>query len=91
MRIDTLAVWLNTIGYTSAQLAAFAQQGYITRGNGLVKSKIEYRDGKLSVNGKPFDPAAMGGAGAAVAEPMPEAPPPVIAPPAMPPATVSKN
>lgn len=66
------------------QLAAFAEQGYITRGNGLVKSKIEYREGKLSVNGKPFNPMAMGGA--APAEPMPEAPPPVMAPPSIPPA-----
>ena len=26
MRIDKLAVWLNTIGYTSAQLVAFARE-----------------------------------------------------------------
>jgi uncharacterized protein YdgA (DUF945 family) len=77
------------------QLAAFAEQGYITRGGGLVKSKIEYREGKLSVNGKPFNPMAMGGPGAAPDEPMPEAPPPVMAPPSMPsaapPAAAPKN
>lgn len=52
------------------QLAGFAEQGYITRANGLVRSKIEFRDGQLTVNGKPFDPMAM--RGAAPAEPVSE-------------------
>ena len=43
------------------QLAGFAEQGYITRAGGLVKSKIEFRDGQLTVNGKPFNPMAMRG------------------------------
>ena len=52
------------------QLAGFAGQGYITRANGLVRSKIEFRDGQLTVNGKPFNPMAM--RGAAPAEPVSE-------------------
>lgn len=52
------------------QLASFAQQGYITRTDGVVKSKIEFRNNKLAINGKPFDPLAMAGAAA----PMPAEP-----------------
>ncbi|MBK6973807.1 MAG: YdgA family protein [Sterolibacteriaceae bacterium] len=51
------------------QLAGFAEQGYITRAGGLVKSKIEFRDGQLTVNGKPFNPMAMRGGEAEPAEP----------------------
>lgn len=39
------------------QLALFAQQGYITRADGMVRSKLEFRGGQLTVNGKPFSPA----------------------------------
>lgn len=57
------------------QLAGFAEQGYITRDGGLVRSKIEFRDGQLTVNGKPFNPMAMrGGGDAETAEPLPEEP-----------------
>lgn len=57
------------------QLAGFAGQGYVTRANGLVASKIEFRDGKLSVNGKPFDPMAMARSSEMPAEPIAEEPP----------------
>lgn len=50
------------------QLAGFAEQGYITRADGVVKSKIVFRSGQLSVNGKPFNPMAMRGPGAAPAD-----------------------
>lgn len=42
------------------QLAGLAGQGLVTRDNGLVKSKIEFRAGQLTVNGKPFNPFGMG-------------------------------
>ena len=51
------------------QLAALAGQGYITRADGLAKSKIEFRNGQLTVNGKPFNPLVIRGAGAMPAEP----------------------
>jgi uncharacterized protein YdgA (DUF945 family) len=57
----------------AAQIEAFAGQGYVTRAGGLLKSKIEFKNGQLTVNGKPFDPRAMGGGGAGM--PMGEAAP----------------
>jgi len=39
-----------------AQLGQAAAQGYITRGEGLVKSEFAFRNGALTVNGKPFKP-----------------------------------
>jgi uncharacterized protein YdgA (DUF945 family) len=39
-----------------AQLEQAAGQGYITRGDGLVKSEFAFRNGALTVNGKPFNP-----------------------------------
>jgi uncharacterized protein YdgA (DUF945 family) len=45
----------------AAQIEAFSGQGYVTREGGLVKSKIAFKNGELTVNGKPYDPAAMGG------------------------------
>ncbi|HMV52561.1 MAG TPA: YdgA family protein [Rhodocyclaceae bacterium] len=44
------------------QLAGLAGQGLVTREGGQVKSKIEFRGGQLTVNGKPFNPFGMGGA-----------------------------
>lgn len=41
------------------QLTAYAEQGYVTREGGTVKSRIEFRNGQLTVNGKPFNPMAM--------------------------------
>lgn len=41
------------------QLTAYAEQGYVTREGGTVKSKVEFRNGQLTVNGKPFNPMAM--------------------------------
>jgi len=43
------------------QLAGLAAQGLVARDNGQVKSKVEFRAGQLTVNGKPFNPFAMGG------------------------------
>lgn len=45
----------------AAQLESFAGQGYVTRAGGLLKSKIVFSNGQLTVNGKPFNPMAMGG------------------------------
>lgn len=39
------------------QLAMLAQQGYIERGGGLVKTHVAFTGGKLTLNGKPFGPA----------------------------------
>ncbi len=36
-------------------LSRFAEQGYITRDQGIVRGKIEFTNGKLTVNGKPLD------------------------------------
>ncbi len=44
------------------ELAGFASQGYIERSNGVVKSKVAFRNGQLTVNGKPFALGGMPGA-----------------------------
>lgn len=38
------------------QLERFVAQGYITRTDGILKSKVEFRKGKLLCNDKPFNP-----------------------------------
>ena len=48
----------------TAQVDALAQQGYVTNTNGVLESKFSFQGGKLSINGKPFDPRALAGAGA---------------------------
>ncbi|ANQ86928.1 hypothetical protein dqs_3911 [Azoarcus olearius] len=45
------------------QLAAVAAQGYVSQEGGLLKSSVAFRQGQLSVNGKPFNPMAMGALG----------------------------
>lgn len=45
----------------AAQLEALSGEGYVTRANGLLKAKIAFQSGQLTVNGKPFNPMAMGG------------------------------
>jgi uncharacterized protein YdgA (DUF945 family) len=42
------------------QIAGFAEQGYIRREGGAIKSKIDFANGQLTVNGKPFNPMTMG-------------------------------
>jgi len=42
------------------QLAGFAEQGYILREGGAIKSKIAFANGRLAVNGKPFPPMPGG-------------------------------
>ncbi len=39
-----------------AQLQQASAQGYITRADGLIKSEFAFRNGQLTVNGKPFKP-----------------------------------
>ena len=43
------------------KLGAFEQMGYVTREGKLLRSKIAFAKGQLTVNGKPFNPMAMGG------------------------------
>lgn len=43
------------------QLAGFAEQGYIHREGGAIKSKIAFANGRVAVNGKPFPPMPTGG------------------------------
>lgn len=43
------------------QLAGFAEQGYIQRDGGVLRTKIAFANGQLTINGKPFNPLAMGG------------------------------
>ena len=41
------------------RLAALADQGFITRTEGVAKTKLEFRGSQLSVNGKPFNPMSL--------------------------------
>lgn len=43
------------------QRASFVDQGYVTRDGNILRSKIAFANGQLTVNGKPFSPMAMGG------------------------------
>lgn len=43
-------------GMVDQQLAAWAAQGYITRDQGVIQSKLAFSDGVLTVNGKPVGP-----------------------------------
>jgi len=43
------------------QLAAFVEQGYVTRQGGMLSSKITFANGQVTVNGKQFNPLGMGG------------------------------
>lgn len=45
------------------KLGAFEQMGYVTRDGKLLRSKIAFAKGQLTVNGKPFNPLAMDGGG----------------------------
>lgn len=45
------------------QLASMTAQGYVSQEGGLVKSALVFRQGQLSVNGKPFNPLALGDLG----------------------------
>jgi uncharacterized protein YdgA (DUF945 family) len=44
-----------------AQIALMAEQGYVKRNGDRLESRVEFRDGTLTVNGKPMGPAAGGG------------------------------
>ncbi len=44
----------------SAQVDGLAQQGYVTRTNGILEFKLALSAGQLTINGKPFDPQALG-------------------------------
>ena len=41
------------------QLGQFEQQGLLTRADGMVRSTLAFKNGQLTVNGKPFNPMAM--------------------------------
>ncbi len=61
----------------AAQLEGLTGEGYVTREGGLLKAKVAFTNGQLTVNGKPFNPMALGGGGGAGAGgagdmPMPE-------------------
>lgn len=43
------------------QLAGLTAQGYVTREGGVVKSALVFRQGQLTINGRPFNPLALGG------------------------------
>lgn len=55
----------STSAMIEQQLGALAGQGYITRDQGVIRSRIELKDGELTANGKPFAPM-LGGAPAPV-------------------------
>jgi len=64
------------------QLQPMIDQGYITRSNGALRTQILFRGGQPTLNGKPFNPAAMR---PAVPAPPGGAPPPGLsAPPGSP-------
>lgn len=44
-----------------ALLEALGEEGYLQRANGVVRVKARFAKGQMSLNGKPFDPAALGG------------------------------
>jgi uncharacterized protein YdgA (DUF945 family) len=43
------------------QISGFVDQGYVVREGNLLHSKIAFANGQVTVNGKPFNPIAMGG------------------------------
>lgn len=45
----------------TAQLDALAAQGLLNLDAGMVKSTLVFRQGQLTINGKPFNPLALGG------------------------------
>jgi uncharacterized protein YdgA (DUF945 family) len=45
------------------QLAVFIEQGLVLREGSLIKSKLAFSNGQMSINGKPFNPMAMGAPG----------------------------
>ncbi|MFT3760604.1 YdgA family protein [Thauera sp.] len=44
-----------------AQLGALEAQGYLQRDGNIVKTQAAFRQGQFTVNGKPFNPLALGG------------------------------
>jgi uncharacterized protein YdgA (DUF945 family) len=51
-------------GALQQQIATMEQQGLVTRSDKVLKSKIAFKAGQLTVNGKPFNPLAGAGGGA---------------------------
>lgn len=47
----------------TAQAEALAAEGFVTRNNGLLESKLVFQNGQLTINGKPFDPSVLAGGG----------------------------
>jgi uncharacterized protein YdgA (DUF945 family) len=46
-------------GSALTQLQPLIDQGYITRSNGVLRTQILFRGGQSTLNGKPFNPAAL--------------------------------
>lgn len=46
----------------TAQVDNFQALGYLKRENGKLSTRIEYSNGQMKINGKPFSPAALRGA-----------------------------
>jgi uncharacterized protein YdgA (DUF945 family) len=44
-----------------AQLGQLEAQGYLQRSEDIVRTRAAFRQGQLTVNGKPFNPLALGG------------------------------
>ena len=44
---------------TERTLAMFVEQGYLTREIGILSGKLEFRNGKLLLSGKPFNPLGL--------------------------------
>lgn len=51
------------------QIAALVEQGYVERDGAMVRTKLEFKNGQFTVNGKAFDPRALQAPPAATAPP----------------------
>ncbi|MCU7842446.1 MAG: YdgA family protein [Candidatus Thiodiazotropha sp. (ex Monitilora ramsayi)] len=48
------------VGQFQQQVAMLMEQGYLEREGEIIKTTMAFKEGQLTVNGKPFNPAAMG-------------------------------
>ncbi|MEO8156608.1 MAG: YdgA family protein [Betaproteobacteria bacterium] len=59
MKADSEEAALMQLSTRQKQIDALVEQGYAVRAGAIVKTKLEFRNGQLIVNGKPFDPRAL--------------------------------
>ena len=59
MKADSVEAMQAQMQSRQQQIGTLVAQGYIERDGAMVKSKLEFRGGRLTVNGKPFDPRAL--------------------------------